>query len=56
MSLTLLKLFYYKGGSAIAIITVLEQSPDPILLFQCHILCHVYNRFNKTFSITLCIL
>ena len=44
MRLTLLKLFY-KGGSSIATITVLEQSPDHILLFQCNILCHVYNTF-----------
>jgi len=32
-------------GSSIATITVLEESPEPILLFQCHILCHVYNKF-----------
>ena len=38
--------YFYKDGSLIATITDLEESPEPLLLFQCHILCHLYNTFT----------
>ena len=38
---------YINGGSSIATITVLEESHDPILLFQIDIIsCHVYNSLR----------
>jgi len=43
MCLILLKLFY-KSGSTIATSTVLEEFPDHMFLFQCHIFRHVYDK------------
>ena len=45
--------YFYKDGSLIATITDLEVSPEPLLLFQCHILCHLY---NKLFIHIVCII
>ena len=38
--------YFYKDGPLIATITDLEESPEPLLLFQCHILCNFTIRLH----------